>query len=451
MNLFPESVFRAYDIRGIINSEITPELMYNIGRAFVLTFKAEKVIVGFDARPSSKQFAPQFIQGVTDQGASVVNLGLIPNEVAICYAGTHNIAHTGIITASHNPEEYVGIKLFTSGSIQIGAINYQSKLKSTLMMGDFPPALKQGAVQSVNPWPDYVEHLNQLKGKGHFRQRRILADAGNGVGGMIMDHVAELFNLTVDPLFFEPDGTYPNHVPNPILPATRHQAELKAKTGKFDGDADRIVFLDETGKYVWSDIIGTIIADYIIQALYPQSPVVIDTRRGWLTEDSAKTHGYKTVRAKSGNPYLKSAMRETGSPYGFEASAHNMYKDFFYSDSSGLTLLYVLKIMELTGKKLSELAAPYYGHTFQISETNYEHHNYLTAFEALEKKFSDGKIAKFDGLTINYPDWHLSLRASNTEPLIRLNLETRSQELLDSKLRELDEIIHASGGIKVDH
>src|SRR3989338_1981340 len=116
MNLFPESVFRAYDIRGIINSEITPELMYNIGRAFVLTFKAEKVIVGFDARPSSKQFAPQFIQGVTDQGASVVNLGLIPNEVAICYAGTHNIAHTGIITASHNPEEYVGIKLFTSGS-----------------------------------------------------------------------------------------------------------------------------------------------------------------------------------------------------------------------------------------------------------------------------------------------------------------------------------------------
>ncbi len=454
---FPESVFRAYDIRGIIGSEITPEFMYNLGRAFVLAFDATEVVVGFDARPSSKEFAPHFCRGVMDQGANVANLGLIPNEVAICYAGTHAIKQSAIITASHNPAEFVGIKLFTDISVQIAAINYQSKLKEVLTNGNFSDVDNKGTSKTVDPWPDYLAHIKKEMGNTTFKARHILADAGNGVGGAISNHLAAPFNLTVDPLFFEPDGTYPNHVPNPVLPPNRTDAEAKAKSGKydfsvlFDGDADRIAFLDENGKYVWSDIIGTLIADEIIHPKYPNSPVVIDMRRGWITQDSAKIKGYQVIRSISGNPYLKKLMRENDGAYGFEASAHNMYRDFFYSDTSGMTLLYVLQIMEKTGKTLSQLAAPYYGHTYQIPETNYEHHDYPQAFNRLETTYSDGMIEKMDGLTISYPDWHISLRASNTEPLIRLNIETRSQELLDLKLREIDVLIRNSGGKKVDH
>lgn len=455
---FPESIFRAYDIRGVIDQEISADTMYQIGRAFVHTFNATDVVVARDARPSSEQFLPHFIRGVISQGANVVNLDLCPNEVALCYAATNNIEHSAIITASHNPAEYVGVKLYTQKTVQVAALNYQAKLKEAVMAGEYPDVETKGTETTTDPWPDYIAKIKSLMGDITFSPRHVLADAGNGVGGMIMQHLAPIFNLTYDELFFEPDGTYPNHVPNPILKINQQDAINKAKAGNydmtimFDGDADRVCFLDEHGDYVYSDIVGTLIADDIIHPTYPNAPIVIDIRRGWITETAAKNHGYKVIKAIAGNPYLKKEMREHDGAYGFEASAHNFYKDFFYSDTSGVTLLYLLQVMEKQGKTLNQVAQPYMDWNLrQIFETNYEHHKFADAFEAVQKAFPDVTVQKIDGLGLEADDWHLSLRASNTEPLIRLNVEAKSQETLDSIVHKVDEVIQSSGGKLVDH
>lgn len=454
---FPTSAFRAYDIRGVIGQEITPEFMKQLGHAFVATFGATDVVVGYDARPSSQEFLPYFTQGVTEQGANVCLVGMMPSEVVIATAGLERIMHAAIITASHNPAEYVGVKLYTDYSVQIAQINYQDQLKEVMIAGNFPPVTTPGTIREFDPWPGYVNHITSLVPGITFSPRHILADAGNGMGGVLLEHLADHFNLEVDKRYFKPDGTYPNHVPNPIVPLYRKQAEANARMTKFDfsilfdGDGDRVIFLDENGGYINADAIGTLIADEVIQKKYPGSPVIIDMRRGWTTLDSGKERGYPVIATKSGNPYLKAAMREHGGAYGFEASAHNFYKDFFMSDSSGVTLAYVLWLLESTGKTLSELVAPYrHGHVM-IDETNFIHPNGQAAIDALLTHYTNGQIHHEDGLNIDYPNWHLSLRSSNTEPLLRLNLEAREQTVLDQEFKTIVQIITSSGGQQTDH
>ncbi len=454
---FPEAVFRAYDIRGIGGKEITPEFMRDLGRAFVLAFDAQEVVVGYDARPSSKDFLPHLLEGITMQGADVCLVGMVPSELVIATAGLNHIKNAAIITASHNPAEYVGVKLYKDESVQVAQINDQAKVKEIAMTGNFPTADRKGEVRELDPWPGYIDHVCSLVDRKTFQPRHILVDAGNGMGGAIIEHLAPKLNLTVDKLYFEPDGTYPNHVPNPIVPATRQEAEAKAKAGKydftllFDGDADRIIFLDEKGDYISGDFTGTLIADEIIQKKYPGTPVVIDLRRGWVLQDSAKQRGYEAIVTMAGNPYLKKAMRESTSVYGFEASAHNFYKDFFMADTSGTTLIYVLDILESTGKPLSELIAPYRQGHYMTDEINFEHHNAMAAIDALIQHFADAHVSRKDGLSLETPEWHANLRTSNTEPLIRLNLEAHSETVLAEKAKELEDIITASGGHKVDH
>lgn len=452
MAQFAESAFRAYDVRGVINQEITPGFMEALGRAFVTAFGATEVVVGYDARPSSKEFLPHLLKGIATQGADVRLVGMVPSELVIATAGLENIKNAAIITASHNPAEYIGVKLYTNTSEQVSVINYQAKVKEIMLAGNFPSVKKQGEVQEWDPWPAYTKHVLSVIDLPKLSPRHILADAGNGTGGMIINHLKDKLNLTVDEMFFEPDGTYPNHVPNPILPESREAAEAKAKTGNydfsvlFDGDGDRVIFLDENGNHIFGDFIGTLIADEIIHKKYPESPIVIDIRRGWVTQDSGKTNGYEVIATIAGNPYLKKAMREHNGAYGFEASAHNFYKDFFMSDTSGVTLVYMLYLLETTGKKLSELVAPYQSNHFMIDETNYVHSDAQAAFALLKEHYNDAEIKTIDGLSIDYPDWHANLRASNTEPLIRLNLEARDKTVMEQKFQEVDSLIKQSGG-----
>lgn len=457
MATISESAFRAYDIRGVIGKEITPEFMHELGRAFVSEFKVRDVVVGYDARPSSKEYLPHLMRGMTEQGANVHLVGLVPSEVVIATAGLQGIEHAAIITASHNPAEYVGVKLYTETSVQIAAINYQSRLKECLARGIYPDVAKSGNVIEVDPWPGYVKHILTVLDLPPLRRRRVLADAGNGTGGLLMQHLAPHLNLEVDPLYFEPDGTYPNHVPNPLVPENRQDAERRAKAGLYDfsilldGDADRIIFLDENGDYISGDFTGTLIADEVIQKKHPKSPVIIDLRRGWVLQDSAQAHGYEAIATMAGNPYLKHAMRKHNSAFGFEASAHNFYKDFFNSDSAGVTLIFILYLLETTGKSLSELIAPYREGHVMIDEINYIHPKAAEALAAIEAYFKDALFNRTDGLSVGYPTWHANLRSSNTEPLIRLNLEARDQATLESMTNEMHQVIEASGGQRVHH
>ncbi len=456
MQLDP-SVFRAYDIRGIGNKTITPEFMKNLGRAFVAVFDATEVVVGYDARPSSKEFLPHFLAGITEQGANVRLVGLVPSELVIGTAGLNQVKNSAIITASHNPAEWVGIKLYKDVSIQIGLDAGQLDIKAMMESENYSTPASKGEVKEFDPWPGYVELIKSLLTLPSLDRRRVLVDAGNGTGGAIMKHMAEVFNLDVDPLFFEPDGTYPNHVPNPIVPYFRHDAEAKARTGNyelsilFDGDADRVVFLDEHGELVPTDIIGTLLVDEVMRKKYPGCDGATDLRRGWTLKNSAEEHGYKAITAKSGNPFLKRAMREHDVPFGFEASAHNIYKEYFFSESSSLTIGYLLTLLQESGKKLSELIAGYRARIAMIEEINYEHHDVQAVFDAMGKHFTEGNVTKVDGLSIDYPDWHLNIRSSNTEPLIRLNLEAKNSELLQQKFEVVNQIIEQTGGVQVRH
>lgn len=454
----PEQVFRAYDIRGIIQKEITPEFMRKLGQVFVTLYNIKEVVVGYDARPSSQEFTPYFVEGVTSQGANVRMLGMEPSELVTGTAGELGIKHAAIITASHNPQEYVGIKLYKNTAEQIAIYNGMLDIKTLMLQSTLPESEIKGTITPHNPWPDYVTRISELVGDtSDWPTRRVLVDAGNGTGGAISNHFATLFHLDVVPMFFEPDGTYPNHTPNPMVPTFRKHAEDEARKNPyeltiiFDGDADRIGFLDHEGTFIPSDFIGTLIADHIIQKKYPGSTTVIDLRRGWTTVDSAKQHNYPVLTTIAGNPFIKKGMRETDAAYGFEASAHNVYKDYYYSESSSLTLGYVLSIMAQTGKNLRELVEPYAQNHAMIEEMNYETHDAQKIFSAIENHFPDAKTSKEDGLSVDYSDWHLNIRASNTEPLIRLNLEARTQSILDQKFIEVATLIHESGGTKQDH
>ncbi len=452
----PDSVFRAYDIRGIAHREITPDFMRQLGRAFAITNQVKDIVVGYDARPSSKEFLPYFLEGLTEQGADVRLVGMMPSEVVIACACINHISHAAILTASHNPAEYVGVKLFRDGSTQIGMEQGQQEIRAALEEDHFSPSPTKGTVHNYNPWPEYLKHLSTFL-LPHYEPRKIVVDAGNGLGGILFDHLARPLNLEAKKLFWQPDGTYPHHVPNPNIPQNRQHAVSAAKHDAydfsiiFDGDADRIVFLDEKGDFIASDFTGTLLADRIIQKRYPGSPVVIDLRRGWTLQESAQKLGYKPVISKAGTTFMKQAMRDTGATYGFEASAHNFYKDYFTSDSSGLTLILMLNLLEETKQPLSALVAGYRAHHFMTDEKNYLHHDFAAAFRYLQDHFAHTSIEMTDGLSLTAPDWHANIRPSNTEPLLRLNLETRDQTLLEAKFTEINDVITASGGEPVDH
>ncbi len=456
MHPLPSAAFRAYDIRGIIDQEITPDFMRHLGRAFAVTHNIKEIVVGFDARPSSKEFLPYFLEGLTEQGASVCLLGMVPSELVIATACLNHIDHAAILTASHNPPQYVGIKLFKDGSKQIGMEQGQQIIRDAMANQDYPPAATKGTIREHDPWADYVTYIASFA-RPSYKPRHIVADAGNGLGGVLLGHLSETFNLSARQLFWEPDGLYPHHVPNPNLPHSREAALQAAKDGSydfsivFDGDADRIMFFDEKGDFIPSDFSGTLLADEVIQKKYPGSPVVIDLRRGWTLQDSAERLGYEAVVSKAGTTFMKHAMRESGATYGFEASAHNFYKDFFTSDSSGMTLAFMLNLLEETGKPLSELIAPYTKNHFMIDEQNYVHHDPTTAFNQLTKQFSDAASENTDGLSLTTPTWHANLRPSNTEPFLRLNLETRDKALLEEIQAQFHHNITSSGGHLVDH
>ncbi len=446
-----QRVFRDYDIRGLGGSEITPEFMRQLGRAFVAAFGVRAAVVGYDARPLSKAYLPFFVEGAAEQGADVCLVGLVPSEVVIAAAGSRGISHAAIITASHNSAEYVGIKLYRDTSIQISVVYDQDKLVAAMTRQELPPPSRRGQVSEHDPWPDYVKLIAAQLDGPQLAPRRVLADAGNGTGGLLLNHLAAILNLAVDGLFFEPDGAYPNHVPNPIVPRNRALATARAKRDNydfsilFDGDADRIIFLDEHGDHIPSDFTGTLIADAYIQKKFPRSPVVSDLRRGWTLQDSAQARGYEAIITPAGNPYLKKAMRQSAAPYGFEASAHNIYSDFFYSDSSGMTLAIILTILASSGQSLSTLIAPYAAGHFMIDETNYINGDAAKVFAALESHFRDDITSHLDGLSFGTDVWHANLRPSNTEPTVRLNLEARAAHIRDEKFAEINALILAAG------
>jgi phosphomannomutase len=446
---FTESIFKSYDIRGISGEELTTDVARAVGRA-VADFLPNPgpVIVGRDMRVDSGDLSAALIDGLTRQGRDVWDIGLVTTDMVYFGAGRYADETAGgvMVTASHNPGKYNGIKLIGKGSVPMGAQNGLMDIKRIVREDDFKPEGKRGVVikkSIVEAWIDKVLEFVDVKGLPAYN---IAIDAGNGMGGAIFPALEKRLPFKVHEMYFELDGTFPNHVANPKLVETLADISNKIKKNKLDfglatdGDGDRGGVIDDQGNPVPEYIMGALLAKQFL-AENPGSAVVIDLRVSHLVWDTVVENGGKPVRSKVGNDDVKTHMRNNKAVLGVEASGHYYFRDDYYSDSGLIALMSVVNILAKSGKKMSELVAELGGRYATADETNLKVDDAKAVLEKLRTRYDDGKQDELDGLTVQYPEWWFNLRVSNTEPLVRLNVEANKKSLLDEKLEELKQII----------
>jgi phosphomannomutase len=440
--------FKAYDIRGKVPSELNPEMAFKIGKAFSKFVNAKKVVVGRDIRNSSKELADSLIKGLTENGASIVDIGLCGTEM-VYFSTPHFQADGGImITASHNPPEYNGMKFVRKDSVPVGYDSGLNKIEELILSNDMDVKTKdKGKVETVDVMPAFIENLKRFYDPKKIKKLKVVVNAGNGCAGLSLDQLESRLPIKMIKLFNNPDGSFPNGVPNPMLEENRKATIEEIKKQKadlgvaWDGDYDRCFFFDEHGNFIEGYYIVGLLAKSILKN-HPGENIVHDPRLVWNTEQIVKRHGGKPVVSKSGHAYIKEKMREVNAVYGGEMSAHHYFRENAYSDSGMIPFLLVLQLMSTENKKLSELVDEMIKEYPCSGEINSTIDKPDEKIKEIEKKYSDGKIDHLDGVSIEYPEWRFNLRMSNTEPIIRLNVESRNDEkLMKEKTEELLKLI----------
>jgi phosphomannomutase len=450
--MFDPKIFKAYDIRGLAG-EITPELAELVGRAMVAYTGADVIVVGRDMRKTSPDLLKALVKGVTAAGADVVNIGLTSTPMfyyAIGMQFENDPSHGAgvMVTASHNPKEYNGFKLERGNVLSIGAGSGMEDIRELVMKGQFADKA-EGNVMEIDVREEYVAKHLELVPRREVGQPRVVFDAGNGMSGYVTPGIIKAYGLDrkCKKLFFEPDGSFPNHEPNPakrenlawaIEAVQKENSDLGVV---YDGDADRVGFIDETGKAVRGDLVTALLAAEVLRK-YPGAPVVYDAVSSRIVKETIAAAGGKPVVSKVGHAFIKENMRKTDACFGGEASTHYYFKDFFMAESSDLAMLMILKIMKQSGKKLSQLIAPLmrYHHSGEI---NFSVKDKDAVIKALADKYENGakEVSRLDGLRVDYASWWFNVRASNTEPLVRLNLEAETEEEMKAKVEEITSII----------
>ena len=440
-------VFKAYDVRGIYPTELDEDGARAIGRAYVEQFEPEKIAVGRDMRVSSPSMAAAVMEGAASAGADVLDLGLVGTEMVYFAVGELSLDGGIMVTASHNPKEYTGMKIVRRGALPVGG---ESGLLEIRDRATQPPA------KPSRPGDDRAaRHLARVRrARALVRRRRqrsgrstVVIDAANGMAGVMLPPILERLPIDARTYFFEPDGTFPNHEPNPLLPENREfivskTLEEGADLGvAFDGDADRCFFVDDTGDFVPGDFITALLAESILEK-EPGAKIIYDVRASWAVPDTIERAGGVALINRVGHAYIKHRMREEGAVFGGEVSGHYYFRDFTQADSGVVPFLLMLELISKRGKKLSELLAPYRERYFLTGELNTPVADVEGKLRELEERFGpEGQVSHLDGLSVETADWHFNVRPSNTEPLLRLNLEALSQELMERKRDEVLSVI----------
>ncbi len=453
---FPAHIFKAYDIRGLVEGELSPELAYKIGAAFALFLRqhdlvkaGQRVVVGYDMRPTSVPFEAEVVRAITDQGLDVVRIGLSSTPF-FNFACAHFPEHAGgvMVTASHNPAAYNGFKMTLANGVPIGKQTGMSEIRD-LAAGEIPnPVEKKGSVESRDIFPDYLAKLKSLVNFGAIKPLKIVVDAGNGMAQISLPKVLAELPVQVEYLFLEPDGTFPNHEANPLNTATLRDLQAKVKeTGAdfgfaLDGDADRIGLVDNNGEVVDASHVAALIGLEVLQK-QPGALGLYDLRTSQIVRDTWEAVGAKTDMCMVGHANIKKQMLETGAVFASELSLHVYFGEFYNLECSDLSLLYFLYLVSDSGQKMSELVAPLkikYAHSGEI---NFEIQDKAGAMQAIRDAFGATAIksSDLDGVWYGF-DWGFaSVRTSNTEPLLRLNLETASAELTKQKVAEFSAVL----------
>jgi phosphomannomutase len=454
------SAFKAYDIRGRIPDEINPELVYQVGRAYAAFVKPRQVAVGRDIRLTSDRFAQELIRGLTDSGVDVIDIGLCGTEGVYFATFFYELDGGLMATASHNPPDYNGLKLVRELSKPIGADSGLKDIAAMIRDGRLPPvATTKGKVEQRDTSADYVEHLLSYVNRTALRKLKVVVDPGNGGAGLTIDKLEPHLPFEFIKVRHHPDGNFPQGIPNPMLEENRGPTlEAIRKSGAdlaiaWDGDYDRCFFFDANGTFIEGYYIVGLLAESFL-AKQPGARIVYDPRLTWNTVDTVKRLGGVPVMSKSGHAFIKQKMREVDGAYGGEMSAHHYFRDFSYCDSGMIPWLLVLERVCESGKSLTELVQARMQAFPASGEINRKLPDAKQALAAVEAKYAPGGelVDHTDGLSVDYKEWRFNVRASNTEPLVRLNVESRGNEaLMREKTAELLAFLDSLGAIKANH
>jgi len=443
--------FKAYDIRGRIPDQLNEDIAYRIGRAYAAFLNPSEVVLGYDIRLTSESLCNALTRGLTDSGVNVINIGQCGTE-EVYFATAHLAVDGGIaVTASHNPKDYNGMKMVREESKPISGDTGLKDIQAIAEAGDFQAPAKQGTVRQQDTRGDYLRHLLGYIDVAALSPLRIVCNAGNGGAGPVIDALEPQLPVEFIKIHHDPDGNFPNGVPNPLEVANRsptiaaiqqHGANLGIA---WDGDFDRCFFFDENGRFIEGYYIVGLLAQSFLEQ-QPGASIIHDPRLTWNTIEIAEAHGGHAIQSKTGHAFIKERMREEDAIYGGEMSAHHYFRDFSYCDSGMIPWLLVIQLMSNSGKKLSELVDERMAAYPASGEINQKIEDPAALLKLIEQRYGDQaeQIDHTDGLSMAFSDWRFNLRMSNTEPVVRLNVESRgNMELMQSKTRELLGYINA--------
>jgi phosphomannomutase len=443
--------FKAYDVRGVYGSELDEQGAYAIGRAYVEQFEPHRIAVGRDMRLSAPTMAAAVIEGAADAGAEILDIGMVGTEMVYFAVGELGLDGGIMVTASHNPKEYTGMKVVRQGALPVGGDSGLLDVRDRALLGSDASGSDRarGEVRQQDIWPAYVDCVLSFIDAGALRPLRVVIDAANGMAGTMLPRVLERLPLEVVRCYFEPDGSFPNHEPNPLLPENREFIVSKtlaegADFGvAFDGDADRCFFVDDAGEFVPGDFATALLAEGVLEK-EPGGGVIYDVRASWAVPETIERAGGIPLVNRVGHAYIKHRMREEAAVFAGEVSGHYYFRDFTQADSGVIPFLLMAERVSKSGTKLSELLRPYRERYFITGELNTPVADVALKLHELKERFGpEGTVSHLDGISIEADDWHFNVRPSNTEPLLRLNLEARSLELMERKRDEVLAVIDA--------
>jgi phosphomannomutase len=439
-------VFKAYDVRGLYPGELDEAGAEAIGRAYVQQFEPRRMAVGRDMRLSSPAMQQALMRGATSAGADVLDLGLVGTEMVYFAVGSLGLDGGAMVTASHNPKQYTGMKLVRRGALPVGGESGLLDVRERAMSGARHRTGPEGTVAEYDIWPAYVDRVLSFVEVPAIKPLKVVIDAANGMAGTMLPPVLERLPIDAVRCYFEPDGSFPNHEPNPLLPENREfivgkTLEEAADLGvAFDGDADRCFFVDDTGEFVPGDFVTALFAGSVLDK-EPGAKIIYDVRASRAVPDTIERDGGIPLVNRVGHAFIKARMRKEDAAFAGEVSGHYYFRDFSQADSGVVPFLLMLELISKSGRGLSEILAPLRSRYFITGEINTPVPDVALKLQELKERFADGRVSHLDGISVDYDDWHFNVRPSNTEPLLRLNLEATSEELMEQKRDEVLEVI----------
>jgi phosphomannomutase len=430
----PAEIFKAYDVRGLYGEQIDGETAEAVGRAFARVLKdlsgrtELRVGLGRDMRLTAPELAARYRDGLMAEGAHVIDAGMVGTEMLYWLVGSRDLDGGLMCTASHNPKAYTGAKMVERGAVALAGDSGIGELHRVIADG-LGTAPGGGSSEEVDLYEDFQRDALKFIDPSAVKPLKVVVDGGNGMAGPMVGPLLERLGLDLVTTYWEPDGEFPDHEPNPLLEENRRFIVDKVRSEgadvgiAWDGDADRCFFIDDTGRFVDGDFLTALLAESILSK-QPGADILYDVRASRAVPDLVERLGGRAHMNRVGHAFFKLRMRDEGAAFGGEVSGHYYFRDFYNADSGTIPALLILELLAQRGAKLSQLLAPLREHYFISGEINSEVADQQAKMDEIERRYGDGRISRLDGISVDYDDWHFNVRPSNTEPLLRLNLES---------------------------